>query len=264
MKRCVDGRDSNRRICRSCNRVGWRDCSTRPFSRGAPARGGGPGGLHEQAGEKALGRCSFTVLLHQDAGHQVGEVVVPVTGDRAAEDEDEQHHEDDRLERDVGQRLRLVPDLHHVAPGEGERLLDEYQRRVDAFKRALGPNKPMVSVVRFAQGRVRAYAVGSFSGTVLEDAGLARPALQRADTTFVEVGRELIPRMDADVMFVCRFGDAGATEASFRQDPLWSRLEVVKRGAIHEVSDDHWMLGIGPLAAGRILDDLTTFVIGRR
>jgi iron complex transport system substrate-binding protein len=122
----------------------------------------------------------------------------------------------------------------------------------------------MVSVVRFTQDRVRAYAVGSFSGTVLQDAGLTRPPLERADTTWLEIGLELIPQLDSDVMFVCSYGDAGAVEARFRQDPLWSRLEVVKRGAIHKVSDDHWMLGIGPLAAGRILDDLTSYVSGPR
>jgi iron complex transport system substrate-binding protein len=140
----------------------------------------------------------------------------------------------------------------------------EYQQHADAFKDGLGAHRPTVSVVRFMQDRVRAYAVGSFSGTVLRDVGLPRPALQQADTTWVEVGQELIPQMDADVMFVCRYGDAGASEARFRQDPLWSRLGAVKRGAIHEVSDDYWMLGIGPLAAGRILDDLTSFVSGPR
>lgn len=147
---------------------------------------------------------------------------------------------------------------------DGERLMKEYEQRIDGFKQKLGGNRPVVSVVRFTNDRVRAYAVGSFSGTVLKDAGLERPALEQADTTFVEVSQELIPQLDADVMFVCRYGDAGAVEGRFRQDPLWSRLEVVKQNAIHEVSDDHWMLGIGPLAAGRILDDLTTHVTGAR
>jgi iron complex transport system substrate-binding protein len=147
---------------------------------------------------------------------------------------------------------------------DGERVMLDYQQRVEAFKNGLGPNKPTVSVVRFTQDRVRAYAIGSFSGTVLQDAGLNRPPLEQADTTWLEIGLEIIPQLDADVMFVCSYGNAGAVEARFREDPLWSRLEVVKRGAVHKVSDDHWMLGIGPLAAGRILDDLTTYVSGPR
>jgi iron complex transport system substrate-binding protein len=148
---------------------------------------------------------------------------------------------------------------------DGDRLMKAYLARTEAFKAALGPRvgQVRVSVVRFTQDRVRAYAVGSFSGTILQDAGVARPPLQQARSTFVEVGQELIPEMDADVLFVSRFGDTGATEARFRQDPLWSRLDVVKRGAIHEVGDDYWMLGIGPLAANRVLDDLFAHVAGQ-
>jgi iron complex transport system substrate-binding protein len=149
---------------------------------------------------------------------------------------------------------------------DGAKLMQQYQGRVDDFKQALGSRagSTRVSVVRFTNDRVRAYAVDSFSGTILRDAGLDRPPLQQAQSTFVEVGQELIPEMDADVLFVCRYGDAGAVEARFRQDPLWSRLSAVQRGALHEVGDDYWMLGIGPLAANKVLDDLFTHVAGTR
>lgn len=41
--------------------------------------------------------------------------------------------------------------------------------------------------------------------------------------------------------------------------PLWQRLPAVVDGRAHEVSDDLWYLGIGPIAAGLVLDELAGF-----
>lgn len=41
-------------------------------------------------------------------------------------------------------------------------------------------------------------------------------------------------------------------------DPLWVKLDAVRRDRVHEVSDDFWMLGIGPTAANGVVDDLET------
>ena len=65
----------------------------------------------------------------RDAGHRDGlaeqarqqelqVVLLRAAGDRAAEDVGEQHQEDDRLQRDVDQRLGGAPDLDQAAPGQ--------------------------------------------------------------------------------------------------------------------------------------------------
>ncbi|GAO76093.1 MAG: hypothetical protein N2318_09490 [Meiothermus sp.] len=43
--------------------------------------------------------------------------------------------------------------------------------------------------------------------------------------------------------------------------PLWRRLSAVQRGRAIRVEDDHWYLGIGPLAASQVLDDLERFLL---
>lgn len=153
--------------------------------------------------------------------------------------------------------------LHAEALGktaEAQKLMDDYTARLDEFKVKLGDRlaNTKVSTVRFLSGgKVRIYMKQSFIGTVLQDAGLPRPPAQDKDVFAEEVSKERIPDMDGDVMFVTTFGPGDETAlATFQSDPLWSQLSVVKANKVYAVPDDYWMLGIGILAANRVVDDL--------
>ncbi|MBV9789373.1 MAG: iron-siderophore ABC transporter substrate-binding protein [Chloroflexi bacterium] len=155
--------------------------------------------------------------------------------------------------------------LHAEALGkttEAQKLMDDYTARLDEFKTKMGDRlaNTKVSTVRFLSGgKVRIYMKQSFIGTVLQDAGLPRPPAQDKDVFAEEVSKERIPEMDGDVMFVTTFGAGEETAlATFQSDPLWSQLGVVKANKVYPVSDDYWMLGIGMLAANRVIDDLFT------
>lgn len=148
---------------------------------------------------------------------------------------------------------------------EGEKLMQDYQGRIAELQAKLGDrtSQTTVSVVRFLPDQLRLYQKGSFIGTVLDDVGFARPPSQsKTDETWLEGNKERITDLDGDVMFVTTYGPADKTPLdSFRNDPLWSQLEVVQQGNVHDVSDDHWMLGIGVLAANRVLDDLEAIFV---
>ncbi|HEY0603457.1 MAG TPA: iron-siderophore ABC transporter substrate-binding protein [Herpetosiphonaceae bacterium] len=155
--------------------------------------------------------------------------------------------------------------LHAEALGktaEAQKLMDDYTARLDEFKAKMGDQlaNTKVSTVRFLSGgKVRIYMKQSFIGTVLQDAGLPRPAAQDKDVFAEEVSKERIPDMDGDVMFVTTFGPGDETAlTTFESDPLWSQLGVVKADKVYAVPDDYWMLGIGILAANRVVDDLFT------
>lgn len=47
-----------------------------------------------------------------------------------------------------------------------------------------------------------------------------------------------------------------STQENVTSDPLWRRLDAVRQDRVYEVSDDLWMLGIGPTAAKGIVNDL--------
>jgi iron complex transport system substrate-binding protein len=144
---------------------------------------------------------------------------------------------------------------------EAEALLADYDARLADLRAALG-DLPTVSVVRFLPGQVRIYLSESFIGTIISDAGLPRPTAQQAKEFALYVDREGIALMDADVMFVTSYGPAEATSLEqFRQDPLWQALRVVREGNVHFVPDAYWMLGIGPIAANMVVDDLFTYLV---
>ena len=146
---------------------------------------------------------------------------------------------------------------------EAEAMLAEYRGRLEELRASLGDTPPTISMVRFVPGEVRIYLKASFIGTILEDAGLPRPPAQDVDDFALFVGKEGIPQMDGDVIFVTTYGPAEETDyASFINDPLFQSLPAVQNGQMYEVPDAYWMLGIGILAANMVVDDLYTYLVG--
>lgn len=122
------------------------------------------------------------------------------------------------------------------------------------------PGRTEVSTVRFMANGVRLYGTDSFIGTVLHDVGFARPGTARTDETFVQIGPEQLSAADGDLLFYAGYGQDGAsTQTRLAAGPLRQRLGAVTRGDAHPVSDDLWYLGIGPLAANGVLDDLAGY-----
>jgi iron complex transport system substrate-binding protein len=160
--------------------------------------------------------------------------------------------------------------LHAEALGRQEEargLSQEYDAKVRAVRDALGERlaDTNVSVVRSVGDEVRIYLKANFLGTILEDIGLPRPRSQDEQEFSETATRERIPDLDGDVMFLARFGDEHRLLGQLMDSPLWSRLDVVKADRVHEVPDDLWFLGIGNLAARKVVDDLSTILVeGRR
>lgn len=149
--------------------------------------------------------------------------------------------------------------------GEAKKIMAGYRNRLDGFRQEMGGRlgKTEVSVVRFLPGETRIYQKESFVGTVLGDAGLPRPPSQDVDEfAMLNVSQEAIPKMGGDEIFVTVYGAADDTaRREITTNPLWEKLDAVQEGRIHEVSDDLWMLGIGPTAAKGVVDDLEKHLV---
>ena len=145
---------------------------------------------------------------------------------------------------------------------EAQDALTTYRNRAKALGEGIkaknGGTMPTFSIVRFVDGPTRLYQPASFSGVVLADAGLARPASQQSPTELIaEIGPELIDKADADFVFVATYGDPEKTQQkAFLASPLWNQLTAVKSNHVAQVSDDTWMTGIGVQGAHLILDDV--------
>ncbi|MFI6157176.1 ABC transporter substrate-binding protein [Kitasatospora sp. NPDC051170] len=144
---------------------------------------------------------------------------------------------------------------------DAKKALTDYEARAkklgEAIKAKNNGTMPTASVVRFVAGPTRLYAKGSYSGVVLKDVGLARPASQDVDKNIIEVSAEQISQADADLLFVTTADDPTKTkESEVQQTAVWQGLNAVKGGKVFTVPDETWMSGIGVQAADAMLVDI--------
>lgn len=142
---------------------------------------------------------------------------------------------------------------------EAEAALAAYEQRVAEVAALVDdPAEVSVSVVRVRPDGVRAIRTNSFSGSILAEIGVDRPAgqLEVGDLPFEDLSLERAEELDADLLFLW-----GALEGADERreevvaSPLWQQLDVVRRDAVFEVPEEHWFVG-GPSAAERVLDDV--------
>lgn len=145
---------------------------------------------------------------------------------------------------------------------EAERTLADYRKRAADIGRQVGdPGRVEVSMLRLTSGQMRLYGAGSFIGTILADVGFSRPANQRLDDTFVKISREQLSRADGDLLFYSSYGSTTQQRLNeLVNGRMWRNLDAVRNGKAIEVADDSWFLGLGPLGANRVLDDLQNFL----
>ncbi|MGI5283323.1 ABC transporter substrate-binding protein [Nonomuraea polychroma] len=146
---------------------------------------------------------------------------------------------------------------------QATQLLSAYETRAKEVGAKF--SKLEVGIVRFMPTEIRVYGPESFSGIVVGDAGIPRPAAQQLadqqDKRFGKLSQENIAKGDADAIFYSAYGEAAAkSQATVTGGPLWKGLKAVKSGNAHNVDDEIWMLGIGVTAAGKILDDLEKYL----
>ncbi|MDX3311520.1 ABC transporter substrate-binding protein [Streptomyces sp. NPDC054884] len=146
--------------------------------------------------------------------------------------------------------------------GEEKKAADKltaYQTRAKKIGDAINAKNPKqtYSLVRFLDGPTRIYLQKTFSGIILTDMGLARPANQQDPEEFnIEISEEQIGQADADHIFVTTFSGGAERKAKFLANPLWKRLKAVQKGNVHEVEDATWMTSVSLQGAGLVLDDM--------
>jgi iron complex transport system substrate-binding protein len=150
-------------------------------------------------------------------------------------------------------------------------IITNYYTRLEQFKTAINKKgKPItVSVIRIYPQGITFYQPDSFSGSILKDAGLSRPPLQRQGGGQQLISQELISQADADVILYWVYGDDYHSKQDriqhsleeLKSDPLWLQLNAVKQGKVYQVPD-YW-IGYGPLAANAIIDDLYKYILDR-
>ena len=143
-----------------------------------------------------------------------------------------------------------------------EQKIGAYEDRAAAVGAEINAkaNNPTVSVVRFAgEPTARIYRSTSFSGIVLDDAGLARPASTGSDpakpsSISNDISPELITEAEADLILVSTY-HAPDDSAAWPTAPSSSSptpLDAPARPQV-DVPDPVWMSAVGVQGAGGIL-----------
>lgn len=157
---------------------------------------------------------------------------------------------------------------------EAQQVWARYHQRIQTLQAALGmeataPEKhqrPLkVSVFHICCGSLHVDTKNSFNGSILADVGFLRPKDQ---DVIVEGGvefisEELIPEIDADVLFIPTDSQDENSNDRFnqlRQNPLWQKLEAVKQSKVYLV-DYHIWRSANLFAADRVIDDLFKYLV---
>lgn len=148
---------------------------------------------------------------------------------------------------------------------EGEKAMADFDKRVADIKSKLGAKAATkVSVVRFTAGDVRIYQKQTFSGVLLSQLGIARPASQDKDQFIEKLNKERIPDMDGDVLFYFLSEQKGSNDAAkvseeWFKDPLFKNLNVSKTNKVVKVNEVVWNLAGGYKAANLLLDEVAKY-----
>lgn len=136
---------------------------------------------------------------------------------------------------------------------EAESWLEQYQSDAAQFGDTVDDDLT-VSFLRKNGDRTRIFGVASFSGSIAEDAGLARPDSQDfTDDTSVDLSDEELQQADADWIF---YGVQGGDAAELTDLSLWPTLSAVSEDQAVQVDDDTFYLNAGPTAAREALTEL--------
>ncbi len=145
-------------------------------------------------------------------------------------------------------------------------LMVAYNNRLADFKAQMDTRlqRLQVSIIRIYPNTISIYSRDSFVGSIIEDAGLARPPVQNQPGQ-LDISKESLQIADGDVIFLWS-NEFGQTQqevdtkiTNLKADPLWQQLNAVQQGRVYEVPN-YW-IGYSILTANVVIDDLFKYLV---
>ncbi|MET9325958.1 iron-siderophore ABC transporter substrate-binding protein [Tsukamurella sp. NPDC003166] len=136
--------------------------------------------------------------------------------------------------------------------------LTELDARAAAVGKQVGAPGTTLSIVRFRANGFRLYGPDTFSGTVIRAMGFTIPQKAWNEYSMVETSLENFAEITGETVFHTEGANATATAKSVTE--RWGALPAVAAGRAFAVEDETWMVGIGVIGAGRIIDDVQRLV----
>ncbi|WP_324282336.1 iron-siderophore ABC transporter substrate-binding protein [Cyanobacterium aponinum UTEX 3221] len=151
---------------------------------------------------------------------------------------------------------------------QAQQLLADYNTHIVDLRNALNQPPEQIEVsLAYIGGNtpfIRSDVKNSFSGSILEDVGLARPPSQNIvhPDYQIEISEEMIPSLDADVLFLFAVNDERGKKTwnKLKNHPLWQKLKVVQNNQVYLVDFYNWR-SRNIFAANSVIDDLFRYLV---
>ena len=150
--------------------------------------------------------------------------------------------------------------------GAVDALLTGFTQRATQIGAAHDASHFQASIVQLTSDTIRIYGADNFPASVLNAAGVDRPAAQRfTDKPYIEIGatdadlakNPDLSAADADVVYLsCATPAAAQRAAAVLDSNPWRKLSAYHDNRVYVVNDEIWQTGEGLVAARGILDDL--------
>ncbi len=159
---------------------------------------------------------------------------------------------------DTGTNWKEQANITALAVNRTEQMttqLAALDARAAEVGRKVGAPGKSVSIVRWrANGTFRIYGPGTFSGSVITAMGFSIPPKPWGEYSMIEPSLENFAEINGDYVFHTPGANSAATQRTVTD--RWGALPAVAANRAFAVDDETWMVGIGVLGAGRIIDDV--------
>ncbi|MCD2261329.1 iron-siderophore ABC transporter substrate-binding protein [Dietzia aurantiaca] len=146
-----------------------------------------------------------------------------------------------------------------AAVGEEEEmssLIDDLDARIADVGADVDAEGKSLSIVRFRPDNFRLYGPQTFSGSILSQMGFDLGDREWNEYSMAELSPELYEQITGETIFFTNPGGDPSVTTMATVTGLWGDLPAVRADRVFEVEDETWMVGIGVLGAGMVLDDV--------
>lgn len=154
---------------------------------------------------------------------------------------------------------------------QAKQLLLAYQNKIKTLQKNIKNQQENIeiSVARFyARWDFTQFQTPlSFSGSVLKEVGFTIPQQQikfgadkYSDGTYGTLNQEKVEILDADILFLALDPGSEKKLQRYQNNPLWQKLQVVKKQRVYTVDSGYWIFG-NILSANGILDDVYKYLL---
>lgn len=159
---------------------------------------------------------------------------------------------------DTGTNWKEQANITALSVNRSQQMTEQLAKldaRAAEVGRKVGAPGTSVSIVRWrANGTFRIYGPETFSGSVITAMGFGIPPKPWGPYSMIEPSLENFGEINGDYVFHTPGANSAATQRTVTD--RWGALPAVAANRAFAVDDDTWMVGIGVLGAGRIIDDV--------